>query len=184
MVDQERRKVLQFGLAAVAVPLVGAAPARAEGPAPMAAAPAAEHLPEDTPPALLGDDAGLGPVALLAPHALGSELGMGWTFRDLRAADRGAMLLTLERATDGALARVHVCRNGGCPAGIASTDELDFLLMNGGRGDDASDEVLGRVLLRVANIARVNEAQVSLAGLLTHEERIEQWLGATQGVLQ
>lgn len=180
MVDQERRKVLQFGIAAAVVPLVHAAPGVAGEPT---AEPRSIAGPEVSTPKRLGDDAAAGPHELLAPHSPGADLGMGWTFLDLRAPDRGAMLLSLKHVSDGAVARVHLCRNSGCPAGIASTERLDFILMNGGRGDDASDEELGRVLLRVAGIVQGNEAEIALEGLQTHEERIEAWLQAEPGAL-
>jgi len=184
MVDQERRKVLQYGLAAAAVPLVRVAPAAAEG-APSDPGPEAKEAkgPAGPPPVELGAKVASGPMALMAPHVVGSDLGRGWTLLDLRAPDRGAMLLSLKRTADGAVARVHLCRNGGCPAGIASTDRLDFMLMNGGGGDEASDEELGLVLLELAPAVAANEADIDLKGLQTHEERIEAWLQADPGAL-
>ena len=178
MVDPDRRKVLQVALAAAAVPFVpGAVTAEAFEPTVAAAG-------RDEPagaPELLGSAAGPGPLALLAPWALGAEVGLGWTLSDLRAPERGAMLLVLSR--EGQSARVHVCANPGCPAGIASTDRLDFILMNGGSGDGASDEELGRVLRRIAAIAATNEATCDLSGLLPHEQRIARWLEAEPGAL-
>ncbi len=184
MVDQKRRKVLQYGLAAAAVPFIQVAPAAAGGaskdPAPEASEAKGTHA---SPPIALGAEVFAGPMELLAPHVVGSDLGRGWTLLDLRAPDRGAMLLSLKHAADGAVARVHLCRNGGCPAGIASTDRLDFMLMNGGGGDEPSDEELGLVLLDLATAVAANEAEIDLKGLQTHEERIEHWRQADPGAL-
>jgi hypothetical protein len=183
MVDQERRKVLQYGLAAAVVPLVRVAPAVAEDTSNEDARTEVSKGPDAPLPVELGAKVSSGPLALMAPHVVGSDLGRGWTLLDLRAPDRGAMLLSLKRAADGAMARVHLCRNAGCPAGIASTDKLDFILMNGGGGDEASDEELGLVLLKLATVVAANEAEVDLKGLQTHEERIEHWLQAGPGAL-
>lgn len=180
MVDRERRKVLQMGLAAaVAVPLVPSASAAA--PEDARSAPDAEPARDEPARERLGDGVAEGPIGLFAPYGLGDELGMGWSLADLRAPDRGAMLLLLS-GPEGAQARVHICANPGCAAGLASTDALDFILMNGGAGDGASDEALGRVVRRLATIASANAASVP-AGLLPHEERIERWLRAEPGAL-
>ena len=182
MVDDARRRMLQVGLAAAAAPLLPRSGFTAPHAEPEQEVPDAPVGGEGPTVDRLGHAAGPGPIGLLAPYGLGHDLGMGWAVTDIRAPDRGAMLLVLGSG-DGADARVHICRNDGCAAGIASTDGLDLLLMNGGGGAGDSDEELGRVLRRVATIAAANESAVDLDGLLTHEERIARFLGSEPGAL-
>jgi hypothetical protein len=107
------------------------------------------------------------PWALLSPLGAGSALGLGWSVADLEPIRRGAAVLVLA-GPSGAEARVHLCRRDGRPQGVAWTRDLDLLLMNGGDGDDATDEALGRVLISLAR--RLGGAVPD--GLLTHGERL------------
>jgi hypothetical protein len=187
-VDLGRRMVLGAGAAALVTPLF--APGRAHGRGTEAARSGlelgdpTEKSPEDVAAheagTRLGAQAPEGPTGVFHPLQRGDELGFGWTLGEVRAPERGAMLVVLAR--DGEEARVHVCRNGGCPAGIASTDALDFLLMNQGGGSIATDEDLGRALVALAAVAA--QSGVTVAGLMTHEERIERWVRAEPGALQ
>ena len=101
-------------------------------------------------------------------------MGEGWFLSNLSPIERGASVLTFQKK-DGEVARVHMCAHFGTPKGIASTRFLDFLLMDGGKGNTPSNEGLGRVILSLA--ARVEESETLLveelqAKLQTHEERL------------
>lgn len=116
------------------------------------------------------------PWWLLRPLARGSHLGLGWVLAHLSAVDRGAIVLTLQHR-EGGVARVHICRHEGRPKGLAHTELLDLVLMDGGRGDRPTDEGLGRVLLGLAAHIRENELADGgdlsvLARLQCHEDRI------------
>jgi hypothetical protein len=144
----------------------GAAPARrAEPTRPPASG--AQGLPSpDGPP----------PLTLLHPLGPGTALGEGWSIASLGPVAAGAALLLL-RHEDGREARVHLCAHDGRPLGLAHTPRLDLVLMNGGDGARTSDEVLGCVLLGLAEQMERNEekafaAEPSLAALLPHRERI------------
>lgn len=186
-VNHERRRILSVGAAVFATPLLGVGVAHARGidagsgfasgePTPKSP----ERVAEFEAGIQLGAETPVGPLQVFAPLALGDELGFGWRLKDVRAPERGAILVMLSRDVD--TARVHVCRNGGCPAGVASTDQLDFLLMNRGGGGETTDEDLGRALFVLAGYAA--QSGVRVEGLMTHEERIERWVGDEPGALQ
>ncbi len=113
------------------------------------------------------------PWALLAPFGEGSRLAIGWSIESLSPIRGGAATLVLTHPERGR-ACVVIRRNGGAPLGVAHTDTLDFLLMNGGSGGTRTDESAGRV---VAALARTLGAQPvppgalpSLAALTPHAE--------------
>jgi len=122
-----------------------------------------------------------GPWWLIAPLGPGISVGHGWTVRDLTPVDRGATVLALERR-DGTRAHVHVCRRRGAARGLAHTQHLDLVLMNGGDGSLPSDETLGRVLLTIAKRIRRNERLATaeltaLADLMSHDDRVRRFGG-------
>jgi|GEM_PF-5655950 len=184
-IDHDRRQVLMAGAVAFAAPLVGVASVRAASDERTETAPGTptskspEKVSEYEAGVQLGASAESGPLSLFAPLALGDELGFGWRLREVRGPDRGALLVLLSR--DGTDARVHVCRNAGCAAGIASTERYDFLLMNEGHGGEQTDEDLGRAVVALAGFAARSEVVVD--NLMTHEERIERWVGEEPGAL-
>jgi hypothetical protein len=110
-----------------------------------------------------------GPWELIAPYRAGAPLALGWRVADLSAVERGAVTLRL-RHDGGAEAGVALCRNGGQPRGVAHTEQLDLILINGGHGDSPTDEDLGRVLVSLAELLRGRD----LDGLMTHAERLRQ----------
>ena len=57
--------------------------------------------------------------------------------------------MVLRHAEHG-IARVAIRRNSGAPLGVAHTDHLDFLLMNGGSGTSETEARSARVLGRLA----------------------------------
>lgn len=122
-------------------------------------------------------EAGSGPWWLLAPLKRGDHLGAGWFVAHLGAVDRGASVLTLQ-SRDGDLARVHLCQRSGEPRGLAHTEFLDFILMDGGQGDKQTPETLGRVLMGLASVVADNELRVDgdlaqLGLLQPHGERVD-----------
>ena len=95
------------------------------------------------------DDTAEPPWALLAPFGEGSPLALGWSIESLSPVRGGAATLLLAHPERGR-ARIAIRRNGGAPLGVAHTDALDFLLMNGGSGGARTDESVGRVLIALA----------------------------------
>ncbi len=185
-VNLGRRKVLTAGAAAVlASPLVAANVARAKGteaPRMPAGTPqpksAAEKEAQEA--ALrLAAEAPEGPLAVFAPLNAGDEVAFGWALREVRAPEKGAMLVVMAKGRKEV--RVHVCANPGCAVGPASTEALDFIIMNDGSGEEPTDEELGLALVALAGIAA--KTGVVPEGLLTHEQRIEKWLGEEPGAL-
>jgi anaerobic selenocysteine-containing dehydrogenase len=125
---------------------------------------------------------GPAPWTLLRPLQLGDLLGGTWRLASVGGVVAGAVVIELHDL-EGQQARVHVCARKGAAAGLASTPRLDVVLMNGGDGQTASAEYLGRVVLGLAalmeqNEARAFEAHPELADLLTHAERIAAYQGS------
>ncbi|MGH7786959.1 MAG: hypothetical protein ACRERC_08845, partial [Candidatus Binatia bacterium] len=129
-----------------------------------------------------GDSAGGGeapvsdtpPWGLLAPFGEGTPVGLGWVLDSLTPARHGAATLVLRHDTHGT-ARVAVRRNGGAPLGVAHTEQLDFMLMNGGSGAAMTEPSIGAVLGALAKTLRTRgprdgDAEL-LAGLQPHAER-------------
>jgi ferredoxin len=114
------------------------------------------------------------PWALLAPFTEGVGLGGGWILESLSPIRGGASTMVLRHERDG-VARVSIRRNGGLPVGVAHTDHLDFLLMNGGGGTAETDDAIRRVLIDLVRTVRpqVNGGAdtAALAALLPHSER-------------
>ncbi len=128
----------------------------------------------------LGAGAPPGPLNLFYPIAVGDEVGLGWTLAEVRAPERGAMLVGLVKGDDRA--RIHVCLNEGSPVGPARTDDLDFVVMNHGKGRSATNEEVGRVVLTLASLAA--GTGIVPRGLLTHQQRLDAWaLSPEPGVL-
>jgi hypothetical protein len=116
---------------------------------------------------------GSAPDWRFAPVRAGDEIGLGWSLVRIFPAVQGAVTLTLAHA-DGRAARVDVCLREGAPRGPASTENLDFIVMDGGDGAGRTDESLGRVVRRLAAMAARNEEQdvASLAALEPHADRV------------
>jgi len=185
-VDLGRRKVLTAGAVAVlASPLAAAGVASAKGtdaPAmpPGTPSPKSAKDKETQEAAIrLAADAPVASLEVFAPLSPGDEVAFDWVLREVRAPEKGAMLVVLSKA--GKEARIHVCANAGCAVGPASTEALDFVIMNDGSGDEPTDEELGLALVALAGAAA--KTGVVPKGLLTHEQRIEKWLGEEPGAL-
>jgi hypothetical protein len=110
----------------------------------------------DTPP----------PWELLAPLALGSEVGHGWRVADLSSVVDGSCVLTLENER-GRTHRVHLCGNDGKPQGLVHTKRMDLVVMNGGRGDLPTEEGLAQAVAQVAHVLAANEAKWQSAPVVT-----------------
>ena len=93
------------------------------------------------------------PWDLLAPFGAGAELGLGWVLESLSPVRAGAATMVFRHAQSG-IARVSIRRNCGAPRGVAHTDELDFMLMNGGGGTSQTDASIERVLAGLADALR------------------------------
>ncbi|MDX2168327.1 MAG: 2Fe-2S iron-sulfur cluster-binding protein [Deltaproteobacteria bacterium] len=113
------------------------------------------------------------PWALLSPFAEGAEVGLGWVLESLSPIRNGAATLVLRHPEHG-IARVALRRNGGAPLGVAHTEHLDFMLMNGGGGTAQTEGTVGTALSGLA--AAIRTASTSgpeddiLAALLPHAE--------------
>lgn len=94
----------------------------------------------------VGDEAAWG---LLAPFGEGTVLGLGWVLESVSPIRGGAATMVLRHQESG-IARVAVRRNSGAPLGVAHTEQLDFLLMNGGGGQLETQGSVGRVLQALA----------------------------------
>ncbi len=113
------------------------------------------------------------PWWLLHPLSPGADLGLGWRILALHPTVQGAVTVNLAH-DDGRVARVDVCLREGAPRGPASTESLDFIVMDGGNGSAPMDEPLGRVVRRLAAIVGCNEDRSpdALATLEPHADRI------------
>ena len=116
------------------------------------------------------------PWWLLSPLTIGSSVGKGWKVKSLGSIEQGASILTLQNV-DKREYNVHICVHDGMPKGLAYTEFLDLVLMDGGQGDRPTDEAFGRVLLGIAKRIRHNELESQesfdeLARLETHSERV------------
>ncbi len=109
---------------------------------------------------------------ILSPVRPGDHLGFGWRAGPLRRG-AGAWTLSLLHAEHGE-ARVAICYRRGEARGLASTELLDLVLMDGAAGDRPTDEALGRVIIALSRILDRNERAVAEASahLMTHAERV------------
>lgn len=115
---------------------------------------------------------GPAPWALIAPFKAGDELGFGWRIEDLGLTPRGTAQLVLAHVGGKRKARVDLCRREGAPRGLAHTDTLDLMLMNGATGSMRSDEALGRALLAFAARLQTSPQSQELASLMAHDETL------------
>lgn len=115
----------------------------------------------------------LHPGFLFHPLGPGADLGLGWKLEGVYPPTEGAITLTLSHH-DGRRVRVDVCLRDGQARGPASTELLDFIVMDGGNGSAPMDESLGRVVRRLAAIAQENESADAqkVRALLPHVERV------------
>jgi hypothetical protein len=127
-------------------------------------------------PAVTVEAAPAAPWELLQPLTQGAHVSHGWTVADLSGAADGSCVLTLQNAR-GRSHRVHICRNGGTPAGLVYTDQFDLLVMNGGQGDLPTEEGLAQAVAEVAHVLASNHASAApvLTGLLAHAERVDRF---------
>ena len=131
-----------------------------------------------------GPDGTEPPWPLLAPFREGSALGLGWSLGSLSPVRGGAAVLVFQHEAGG-IARVTLRRNGGAPVGVAYTDDLDFMLMNGGGGAARTEASIGRILAGMAIVlrkrARASAHTDLLATLQPHAEKVGQTPRATPG---
>lgn len=115
----------------------------------------------------------ISPWLLLHPFEEGDPLALGWVLESLSPVRSGATTMVLRHETLG-LARVAIRRNSGAPLGVAHTDQLDFMLMNGGSGTARTEESVGKVLVAFARALaqRPNggPGEDIVAALLPHAE--------------
>lgn len=104
------------------------------------------------------------PWWLLAPLHQGDSIGKGWRITDLRPVEKGATVLELQHQS-GATTQIHICAIEDAPMGVVHTQFLDLILMDGGQGNQPTNEDLGRVVMNVALKIQKHEAE-----LLNHPE--------------
>lgn len=140
---------------------------------PVDARPGPTELAPDAPP----------PWELLEPLHTGSTVAHGWRVTDVSPVVDGSFVLTLENRR-GRSHRVHVCRNGGRPAGLVYTKQLDLVVMNGGRGDLPTEEGLAQAVAEVAHVMAANERKYRRApmvtALLPQSERLKKFGAAAK----
>ena len=181
-------KKLLFGATALPVGAAAATVAAKDlvAPAPEAALPSMEwleHALANNPEArqflakLATAESGPAPWHLFAPLEAGSELALGWKIKDLSPVELGGTVMTLKHKR-GYETKVHFCKKSEVPKGITHTSHFDVFLMNGGDGDTASEEELGRVVLTLGEVVRQNEDRKPelrklASGMLSHDERVD-----------
>jgi ferredoxin len=112
------------------------------------------------------------PWALLAPFGEGAPIGLGWVLQSLSPVRGGGASLALRHGQHGT-AHVTIRRNDGAPLGIAHTDRLDFLVMNGGSGRTRTEDSIAAALIAMADTLQRHPTVVSdalVAALLPHAE--------------
>ena len=113
------------------------------------------------------------PLWLIAPFEPGHDLGLGWSLLRVHPPVEGAVTLHLVHA-GGRNARVDLSLREGPPKGPASTDMIDFIVMDGGNGRAPMEESLGRVVRRLAAAVAENEERLPglLPSLSAHADRV------------
>jgi hypothetical protein len=116
---------------------------------------------------------GGGPWWLFSPLRPGGEVGLGWALARVFPAVEGAITVNLLHV-DGRTARVDLSLRDGTAKGPASTDLVDFIVMDGGDGAAPMDESLGRAVRRLAALVGDNEGLDldTLARLDPHADRV------------
>jgi hypothetical protein len=114
------------------------------------------------------------PWALIAPLAVGSNIGNGWRIQSLSEVSLGAAVLRTRHAS-GAESDVHICLRRGRQTGVAASRRFDFVLMNSADGGVQTNEALGVSLMGLARRAELNEARVSTTGFMPHALRLERF---------
>lgn len=106
------------------------------------------------------------PWELLRPYGPDTPVALGWRVASLSEVRGGAALLTLRHADHGD-ATVTLRRNAGAPLGIAHSEYLDLMLMNGGSGASFTEDSIGRTLLAMAEVVRRRERSEPQSDLVT-----------------
>jgi hypothetical protein len=123
------------------------------------------------------------PWSLLSPLAQGAAVAHGWHVAGLTEVVDGSCALTLANQRGREL-RLHLCRNDGRPRGLAYTNRLDLMVMNGGLGDLPTEETFAQAVAEVAHVLAANEGrsehEAVLSALLSHAERSERFGAAAQ----
>ena len=120
------------------------------------------------------------PWELLRPLTAGAPLAHGWTVAELSPVEAGSCVVTLRNA-QGTPRRVHLCRNGGTPAGLVYTERYDLVVMNGGAGELPTDEGLAQAVAALAHAVAGNEGAHAEPGpLLAHAERVERYAASAK----
>jgi hypothetical protein len=121
------------------------------------------------------------PWELLHPLTQGTTVAPGWRLAELSEVADGSCVVSL-RNSSGRTYRVHICRNDGQPHGLVYTDRFDLVVMNGGQGDQRTDEGLAQTVAAVAHVLAANEDSprhaAVLSALLPHAQRVQQFTGA------
>ena len=117
------------------------------------------------------------PWWILSPLQRGSRLKNGWAVKDLSGVRKGAAVLTVEHSRFGT-SEVHLCTHEGKPKGVVHTALVDLVVMDGGDGDKATNESLGRMLMDLAQRMHRNELDEfadlkPLSYMLKHDQRVD-----------
>lgn len=116
------------------------------------------------------------PWWLVAPLKTGSSVGKGWKIVNIGSIEQGACILSLKH-NSGEMTNIHICAKGEEQKGIASTELLDLVIMDGRQGEEPTQEDVGRVVMGLAKRIEKNEIKLeanlsSLTSLQSHDERV------------
>jgi len=116
------------------------------------------------------------PLWLISPLEIGSSVGKGWKIEEIGLIEQGACILSLKH-NSGEVTNIHICAKGEEQKGIASTELLDLVIMDGRQGEEPTQEDVGRVVMGIAKRIQSNEISLeadlsSLASLQSHDERV------------
>jgi hypothetical protein len=121
------------------------------------------------------------PWEMLRPLAQGAAVAHGWRVSELSGIEHGTCVLTLENER-GRTHRIHLCRNDGRPQGLVFTAQVDLVVMNGGRGDQPTEEGLAQAIAKVAHVLAANEGRhaPTVAALMPQAERAQMFAASAK----
>jgi len=127
------------------------------------------------------------PWELFSPIERGQEIAHGWSIAGLSGSVAGAYNMRLANA-DGRATNVHICLKDEFSSGVAQSEMLDLVIMNGGESNRDSEEDLALVLNSLAETISANEMLLSadsFSALMSHEDRVSTYANDPQfqGVL-
>lgn len=97
---------------------------------------------------------------LIAPLQKNDSIGKSWIVQDLILAETGAVVLFVEHSVQKTVRQIHICAIEDTGVGIAQSNFLDLILMDGSQGTQPTDEQLGRSVMVLADRIKINERRM------------------------